>query len=145
MNSIAAPKDPIVILLAEDNPADAELARFALQEAGIAHNLHIVEDGEEVLLYLNRSGKKYENALTPDIILLDLNMPKISGLEVLKEIKVNSNFSNIPVAILTSSYAKPDITDAYKSEANFYITKPISTPKILAAFGLNSNSDWLLE
>ena len=144
MNTTPAQTKPIRILLAEDNPADAELARFALEEVGVEHVLQIVDDGEEALMYLNAYGK-FKDAQLPELILLDLNMPKVSGKEVLKEIKSNENYRNIPVVILTSSEAKVDIKDAYRLEADYYITKPVSAEKIRAAFGSDSSSEWFLS
>lgn len=143
MNTIPALKSRITILLVEDNPADAEMARFALEDIGIEHNLQIAEDGEEALTYLAGQGK-YKNSITPDLILLDLNLPKISGKEVLQAIKEHSDFKSIPVVILTSSEAKIDIRDAYKLEADYYITKPVTAQKLQAALGSDSNSEWFL-
>lgn len=144
MNTTPAHTRPIRILLAEDNPADAELTRFALEETGMPHILQHVEDGEEALMYINAQGK-YKNAELPGLILLDLNMPKISGKEVLKEIKSNKAYNNIPVVILTSSQARVDINDAYNLKADYYITKPASAEKILAAFSSDTSSEWFLD
>ena len=114
---------PVEILLVEDNPDDAFLTKEAFGQSGLANNLHVVEDGVEALKYLNRE-EKYLDAVKPDIVLLDLNMPKKSGQEVLKEIKQDERTSAIPVVILTTSENQDDIINCYKSHANCYITKP---------------------
>ena len=137
MNTTAQTK-PLLILLAEDNPADVELTRFALDEAELKYVLQVAEDGEEALNYMSSP------ASLPGLILLDLNMPKVSGKEVLKELKSKDEYKNIPVVILTSSHARIDIKDAYNLEADYYITKPVSAEKILAAFGSDANSEWFL-
>ena len=115
---------PIDILLVEDNPGDAELAREALAESKLANRLETVEDGEEAMEYLLQQGK-YKNAVRPDLILLDLNLPKKDGREVLAEIKTHEELKRIPVVVLTTSKDEEDVLKAYNLHANCYITKPI--------------------
>ena len=114
----------IEILLVEDNPGDADLAREALETGKISNNLNVVGDGEEAMAYLRRQGK-YANATRPDLVLLDLNLPKKDGREVLAEIKADDDLKRIPVVILTTSAAEADIVRTYNLHANCYITKPI--------------------
>jgi CheY-like chemotaxis protein len=115
---------PIEILLVEDNKGDVGLIEEVFEEAKIKNNLHVVEDGEEAMLYLH-GKEKFSSSQRPDLILLDLNLPKKDGREVLKEIKEDTNLKNIPVIILTSSCAENDIIRAYELHANAYITKPL--------------------
>jgi two-component system, chemotaxis family, response regulator Rcp1 len=115
---------PIEILLIEDSPSDADLAREALGQGKILNNLHFVEDGVEAIDFLRRRGL-YVAAPRPDLILLDLNLPKKSGVEVLEEIKTDTNLKLIPVVILTTSAAQEDILKSYSLHANCYITKPV--------------------
>jgi len=112
------------ILLVEDNPADVQLTKIALEEGKIINNLNVVMDGEEAVAYLKRQGK-FENAARPDIILLDLNLPKIDGREVLEIIKEDDSLKTIPVVVLTSSSAEEDIIKTYRLHANCFITKPV--------------------
>lgn len=116
--------DPINILLVEDNPADVRLTVETLKEEKIYSNLHVVSDGEEALAFLHKNGK-YTKAVRPDLILLDLNLPKIDGREVLKEIKSDNKLKSIPVVVLTVSKADEDIMKSYNLHANCYITKPV--------------------
>jgi chemotaxis family two-component system response regulator Rcp1 len=113
-----------VVLLVEDNPGDIRLTEEAFKEASLDCNLHVVEDGEEALAFLNREGK-YRDAPTPDFILLDLNLPKKDGRQVLKEIKDNSALKYIPVIILSTSKSEDDIIKTYNLHANCYISKPV--------------------
>jgi len=115
---------PIEILLVEDSPADVRLTKEALKEEKLYNNLHVVNDGVEAMAFLYRKGK-YANAVRPDLILLDLNLPKKDGREVLEEIKNDENLKVIPVVILTVSKAEEDVLKSYKLHANCYITKPI--------------------
>jgi CheY-like chemotaxis protein len=115
---------PIEILLVEDSPSDADLAVETLGESKVLNNLHVVEDGVEALTFLRREGA-HANAPRPDVILLDLNLPKKSGLEVLTEIKTDPQLMRIPVVILTTSAAEEDILRSYSLHANCYITKPV--------------------
>lgn len=115
---------PIEILLIEDSPADVRLTQEALREEKLYNNLQVVTDGEEALAFLRREGK-YAGAPRPDLILLDLNLPRKSGREVLEEIKHDEKLKSIPVVVLTISAAEKDIVSAYNLYANCYITKPI--------------------
>ena len=114
----------INILLVEDNPGDIRLTKEVLKEGKIQNNLSVVTDGEEALLFLKKEGQ-YANAITPDIILLDLNLPKKDGREVLAEIKADVGLKCIPVIVLTTSAAEKDILNMYAHHANCYITKPV--------------------
>ncbi len=115
---------PIEILLIEDNEGDIGLIEEIFEEAKIRNNLRIAEDGEEGVLYLRGEGK-FSGSPRPDLILLDLNLPKKDGREVLKEIKEDPILRRIPVVILTTSRAENDILRAYDLHANAYITKPL--------------------
>jgi CheY-like chemotaxis protein len=115
---------PIEILLVEDNPGDVRLTQEALKENKVLNNLHVAEDGVEAMAFLHRDGK-YVDAVRPDLILLDLNLPRKDGREVLSEIKADDNLKRIPVVVLTISGAEEDILKSYNLHANCYITKPI--------------------
>jgi chemotaxis family two-component system response regulator Rcp1 len=115
---------PVEILLVEDNLGDADLARDALENSKIHNTLSVVGDGEEAMAFLHRTGK-YSAAPRPDLILLDLNLPKKDGREVLAEIKSDDDLKRIPVVILTTSKEEEDIIKTYNLHANCYITKPI--------------------
>ncbi|MDB9306159.1 response regulator [Nodularia spumigena CS-591/12] len=115
---------PIEVLLVEDNPGDAELTRIALEDSKIAVNLNVVEDGVEAIAFLQKQGN-YANAPHPDIILLDLNLPRKDGREVLAEIKADQKLRRIPVVVLTTSQSEEDILKAYNLSANCLITKPV--------------------
>ena len=117
-------KAVIELLLVEDNPGDVRLTQEALKESSTEINLNVVVDGEEAISYLRRLGE-YENSPRPDVILLDLNLPKKSGTEVLEEIKIDEHLRMIPVIILTTSDAEHDIIKAYKLYANCFIIKPV--------------------
>jgi DNA-binding response OmpR family regulator len=119
------------ILLVEDNEGDIELTREAFEEAKFRNNLHIAEDGDIALDYLfKRNG--YEDAVIPDIILLDLNLPSTDGKEVLEAIKADASLKRIPVIVLTSSQADKDIVESYDLHANCYIVKPVNATKFMA-------------
>jgi len=115
---------PIEILLVEDNPGDADLTREAMENNKMHVAMHVVGDGVEAMAFLRRTGK-YVNAPRPDIVLLDLNLPKKDGKEVLAEIKADQDLKRIPVVILTISKDEEDILKSYNLHANCYITKPI--------------------
>ena len=115
---------PIEILLVEDNPGDAQLAKEALESSKLYNSLSAVDDGQKAMDYLFKKAP-YEKVTTPDLILLDLNLPKKDGKEVLAEIKSNPDLKRIPVVILTTSSAEEDILRSYNLHANCYITKPI--------------------
>jgi chemotaxis family two-component system response regulator Rcp1 len=121
---------PVEILLVEDNIADIRLTREVLKDSKVRNNLHSVMDGVEALGFLNQDGK-YENVPRPDLILLDLNLPKKDGREVLEEIKNDSNLKRIPVVILTTSKAEQDILKSYNLHANCYITKPVDLDQFI--------------
>jgi two-component system, chemotaxis family, response regulator Rcp1 len=116
--------ETIEILLVEDNPGDVLLTTRHLKNAKVANRLHIVEDGADALAFLHQVGK-YHDAVRPDLILLDLNLPTKGGCEVLAEIKQDASLKLIPVVILTSSQAEEDIVKAYGLHANCYIAKPV--------------------
>ena len=116
---------PIEILLVEDNPGDVVLTQEAFSEAKILNNLQVVKDGEEALQYLFREGD-YQQAKRPELILLDLNLPKVDGRQVLDKIKNSDVLKRIPVVVLTSSQAEKDIVKTYDLHANSYVVKPIN-------------------
>jgi two-component system, chemotaxis family, response regulator Rcp1 len=118
------PDDCVDLLLVEDNPGDIRLTRESLKEWGIPNRLHVVEDGLEALAFLRREGS-YADAPRPQLILLDLNLPKMNGHRVLEEIKKDPDLRQIPVLILSTSSADLDIFHAYDNHANCYITKPL--------------------
>ena len=120
----------IDILLVEDNSGDARLAKEALNEGKVKNQLHIVTDGMEAIDFLFKRNK-YKDAPDPDLIILDLNLPKKDGREVLAEIKADENLKRIPVVILTISKAEEDILKTYNLHANCYITKPLDLNKFL--------------
>ena len=121
---------PVEILLVEDNPGDERLTREALKEGKVYNNLHWVKDGVEAMEFLHRRGK-YRDAPRPDIILLDLNLPKKDGREVLSEIKQDPALRSIPVVILTTSKAEEDVLKSYHLHANCYVTKPVDLEKFI--------------
>jgi len=122
---------PIEILLVEDNPGDVRLTIEALKEGRFANLINVAVDGFEAMAFLRREGK-YANASKPDLILLDLNLPKKNGREVLAEIKTDSNLKRIPVVVLTSSQAETDIVATYDLHANCYITKPVDFDQFIS-------------
>ena len=116
--------EPIEILLAEDNPGDIRLTQQALKDSKMHNNLHVVNDGEQAVAFLRREHP-YEDAPRPGLLLLDLNMPKKDGREVLQEIKDDPELRSIPTVVLTTSKADDDVLSAYQLHANAYITKPV--------------------
>jgi CheY-like chemotaxis protein len=114
----------ICILMVEDNPTDVMITKEALAHAKVLHSLHVVEDGMEALDFLHRRGT-YAKAPQPDLILLDLNMPRKNGQEVLAEIKADPRLKHIPVVVLTTSKAEEDVIKAYGLHANCYVIKPV--------------------
>ena len=121
---------PIEILLVEDNPGDVRLTREALKEGKVYSNLHTVKDGVEAMEFLRRQGR-YSSVPRPDIILLDLNLPKKDGREVLQEIKADDSLKRIPVVVLTTSKAEEDVFRSYSLHANCYVTKPVDLEKFI--------------
>lgn len=122
----------VEILLVEDNPADARLTQEAFREGPVSSRLNVVGDGEEAMAYLRHEGK-YEGAARPDVVLLDLNLPKKDGREVLAEIKEDPSLKRIPVVVLTTSEDQKDILRSYNLRANCYVTKPADLDQFLDA------------
>jgi CheY-like chemotaxis protein len=120
----------IEILLVEDNPADVRLTREALKEAKVRNQLHVMEDGVKAMQFLKREGE-YADAPRPDLILLDLNLPKKDGRGVLEEIKRDNSLKRIPVVVLTTSQAEEDIVKTYNLHANCYVTKPVDLDQFI--------------
>jgi two-component system response regulator len=121
---------PIEILLVEDNPGDADLAREALDGSKFHNDLHVVDDGEKAMAFLRREGP-YADMPRPDLILLDLNLPRKDGRQVLAEIKADDYLKRIPVVILTTSRAEEDVIKSYNLHANCFIIKPIDLHQFL--------------
>ena len=121
----------VKILLVEDNPGDVRLTQEALKEGKVANEMYVVGDGIDALAFLRREGK-YADAPHPGLILLDLNLPRKDGREVLAEIKADKNLRRIPVVILTTSKAEEDILKTYNLNANCYITKPVNLDQFVA-------------
>ncbi len=119
---------PIEILLIEDNPGDARLTQEALKDGKVKNNLSIIYDGEEAMDFIYKRNK-YKDAVRPDLIILDLNLPKKNGREILAEIKEDEDLKTIPVVILTTSKAEEDIIKSYQLHANCYLVKPIDLNK----------------
>jgi CheY-like chemotaxis protein len=126
---------PVEILLVEDSPSDADLTEEALSDGKVLNHLHWVEDGVEALAFLRRQGK-YTKAPRPDLILLDLNLPKKDGREVLAQIKADPSLKRIPVVILSTSAAERDILRTYELNANCYVTKPIDLEQFISVVKL---------
>jgi CheY-like chemotaxis protein len=124
------PSRPVEILLVEDNPGDVRLTREALKEGKIRNNLNVVGDGVEALRYLRREGP-YTDSARPDLILLDLNLPKMDGREVLEAVKADPALRVIPIVVLTSSAAEKDIARAYDLHANCYVSKPVDLDQFI--------------
>lgn len=121
---------PVEILMVEDNPGDVRLTMEALRESKLHNNLHVVKDGIEALAYLRQEGD-YTDLPRPDLILLDLNLPKKDGREVLREIKTDKEMGRIPVVILTTSRAEEDVLKTYDLHANCFITKPVDLEQFI--------------
>lgn len=133
---------PIEILLVEDNPGDVRLTVEAMKEAKVRNRMSVAADGEEAMAFLRRQGK-YANASRPGLILLDLNLPKKDGREVLAEIKSDPTLRRIPVVVLTTSRAEEDIVKSYDLHANCFITKPVDLGQFLGV--VRSIEDFWLE
>ena len=121
---------PVEILLVEDNPGDVRLTREALKEAKVINHLTVLKDGVEALAFLRREGQ-YATAARPHLILLDLNLPKKDGREVLTEIKADDKLKRIPVVVLTTSQDEQDVLKSYHLHANCYITKPVDLEQFM--------------
>jgi CheY-like chemotaxis protein len=121
---------PIEILLVEDNPGDVRLTQEALRDAKVRNNLRVAADGVEAMALLRREGA-HAHAPQPDLILLDLNLPKKGGREVLEEIKVDERLKHIPVVVLTTSQAERDVLESYRLRCNAYVTKPVDLEQFL--------------
>ncbi|GAA4764920.1 MULTISPECIES: response regulator [Streptomyces] len=126
------PVEPIEVLLVEDDPGDELMTREAFEDNKIRNTLHVVRDGQEALEFLFRKGR-YAQAPRPDLILLDLNLPKYDGRQVLERIKSDEDLAMIPVVVLTTSSAEEDILRSYKLHANAYVTKPVDLEQFIAA------------
>lgn len=122
--------EPLEILLVEDDPADVELTQEALADSKLMTNMNVTRDGEEAMSYLRKEGP-YQDAKTPDLILLDLNMPKKDGREVLNEIKADDSLKTIPIVVLTTSESEEDILRSYNLGANCYVTKPVGLAEFM--------------
>lgn len=125
---------PVKILLVEDNPGDIRLAQEALKEGKLNNELRVVMDGEEAIAFLEEAAQNEEKEL-PDLILLDLNLPKKNGREVLTDIKARAELRHIPVVVLTTSEDEMDINESYKQYASSYIVKPVSMNKFIKVIG----------
>ena len=125
------PGRSIEILLVEDNPGDVRLTVEGLRESKVRNNLHVASDGIEAMEFLRRQGR-YIGAIRPDLILLDLNLPRMDGREVLSEVKSDPKLKTIPVVVLTTSRAEQDVLRSYELQANCYITKPVDLEQFLA-------------
>lgn len=121
---------PIEILLVEDNPGDIRLTEEAFKDGKVANNLHVAQDGVQAMKFLRREGT-HANAPRPDLILLDLNLPRMDGREVLGEVKSEPILKQIPVVILTTSDAPEDVFSSYQLNANCYITKPVDLEQFI--------------
>jgi CheY-like chemotaxis protein len=123
---------PIEVLLIEDDPADVQLTREAFEVHGLQDRLTVIADGVEALAYLRRESDKYAEAVRPDLILLDLNLPGVDGREVLASIKGDPDLRQIPVVVLTMSQAEEDVLRSYQLHANAFVTKPVDFDRFIA-------------
>jgi two-component system, chemotaxis family, response regulator Rcp1 len=121
---------PIEILLVEDNPGDVRLTIEALRDSKVRNNLQVAPDGEKAMAYLRKEGQ-YASVTRPDLVLLDLNLPRKDGRQVLAEIKADPEFKTIPVVVLTTSQAEQDVLKSYELQANCYITKPVDLEQFI--------------
>jgi|SRR6185369_10373245 CheY-like chemotaxis protein len=131
MNPLGESAVPIEVLLVEDDPGDVLMTREAFEEHKVRNNLTVVSDGEDALAYVRREGD-YANAARPDLILLDLNLPRRDGREVLAELKADPELREIPVVVLTTSAADADILASYRLHANAYVTKPVDFERFIS-------------
>jgi CheY-like chemotaxis protein len=130
MTTPDSPVVPIEVLLVEDDPGDVLMTREAFEEHKVGNHLSVVSDGEEALAYLRREGR-FADAARPDLILLDLNLPRIDGRQVLSQIKADEDLRRIPVVVLTTSQADEDILRSYSLHANAYVTKPVDFDRFI--------------
>ncbi len=130
MSNHDRPVRPIDILLVEDSSADVRLTREALKEAKVCNTLHVVQDGAAAMAFLRKQGP-YTDSPRPDLVLLDLNLPKKDGREVLADIKADKDLQRIPVVVLTTSRAEEDVVRSYNLHANAYVTKPVDLKQFL--------------
>jgi CheY-like chemotaxis protein len=121
---------PIEVLLVEDDPGDILLTKEAFEDNKVRNNLHVVSDGEEAIAFLRRQGP-YAQAPRPDLVLLDLNLPRKDGREVLQEVKADPELRSIPIVVLTTSEADEDIVRSYRLHANAYVTKPVDFKRFI--------------
>ncbi|MER5704219.1 response regulator [Micromonospora sp. NPDC002296] len=131
MTAPADGKSPIEVLLVEDDPGDVLMTQEAFEEHKLRNRLTVVSDGDEALAYLRREGQ-FADAVAPDLILLDLNLPRRDGREVLEEIKQDEQLCRIPVVVLTTSQADEDILRSYQLHANAYVTKPVDFEQFIS-------------
>jgi chemotaxis family two-component system response regulator Rcp1 len=141
MQSIGTDATPLEVLLVEDSPGDVRLTQEAFKDAKVHINFHVASDGTEAMAFLRREGP-YANAPRPDLVLLDLNLPRKDGREVLAEIKESPELKTIPVVVLTTSSFEADILRSYESHANCYITKPVDLDGFLTVVK-SIDSFWL--
>jgi CheY-like chemotaxis protein len=132
MTSVAEQGVPIEVLLVEDDPGDVLMTREAFEEHKVRNRLSVVSDGAEALAYVRREGE-FADATRPDLILLDLNLPKRDGREVLKELKADPDLREIPIVVLTTSSAESDVLASYQLHANAYVTKPVDFERFILA------------
>ena len=132
MDPLAEQVVPIEVLLVEDDPGDVLMTREAFEEHKVRNNLSVVSDGADALAFVRREGE-FSGAPRPDLILLDLNLPKRDGREVLSEIKSDPDLREIPIVVLTTSSAEDDILSSYRLHANAYVTKPVDFERFIAA------------
>jgi CheY-like chemotaxis protein len=123
--------EPIEVLLVEDDPGDVLLIREAFEFNKVHNNLHVVNDGEQALYFLRKKGE-YSEALRPDLVLLDLNLPRKDGREVLAEVKGDPELRTIPIVVLTTSEAEEDVLKSYQLHANAYVTKPVDFERFVS-------------
>jgi CheY-like chemotaxis protein len=132
MTSAADEGVPIEVLLVEDDPGDVLMTREAFEEHKVRNHLNVVSDGADALAYVRRQGE-FADAARPDLILLDLNLPKRDGREVLKELKTDPDLREIPIVVLTTSSAESDVLSSYQLHANAYVTKPVDFERFISA------------
>ena len=121
---------PVEVLLVEDDPGDVLMTREAFEEFKVRNNLNVVSDGEEAMAYLRREGE-YADVARPDLVLLDLNLPRMDGRQVLAAIKGDEELASIPVVVLTTSEAEEDVLRSYRLHANAYVTKPVDFDRFI--------------